>query len=63
MQDARQNLLNEWKQIGDRVFDKLTSEKWGWMPDLDKNDPTWALVKFYLYLALKRVLQRHQRFK
>ncbi len=41
MQTARQNLINEWMQIGDRVFDRLTCEKWGWMPDLDRNDPTW----------------------
>ena len=40
MQDARQNLLKEWKQIGDRVFDKLTKE-WEWMPDLHPDDPTW----------------------
>ncbi len=41
MQAARQNLINEWMKIGDRVFDKLTSQEWGWMPDLDRNDPTW----------------------
>lgn len=41
MQTARQNLLDEWQKIGDKVFGLLTSEEWGWMPALEKNDPTW----------------------
>ncbi len=39
MQTARQNLLSEWQNISDLVFEQLQS--WSWMPDLDKKDPTW----------------------
>ena len=39
MQTARQNLLQEWINVSDRVFDRLQIQ--GWMRDLDKNDPTW----------------------
>ena len=39
MQTARQNLLQEWIYISDRVFGRL--KKCGWMPNLDPEDPTW----------------------
>jgi CRISPR-associated protein Cmr2 len=39
MQTARQNLLDEWQNISDRVFSQL--KEWGWMPDLEPEDPTW----------------------
>ena len=39
MQNARQNLLKEWSDISDRVFERLQTS--GWMKDLDRDDPTW----------------------
>jgi CRISPR-associated protein Cmr2 len=39
MQTARQQLLEEWQKICDRVFARL--KEWDWMPDLEPSDPTW----------------------
>ena len=39
MQTARQNLLKEWINVSDLVYQQL--KEWGWMPDLAQDDPTW----------------------
>ena len=39
MQTARQNLLQEWLKISDLVYNQL--KRWGWMPKLQPDDPTW----------------------
>jgi CRISPR-associated protein Cmr2 len=41
MQFAKQALDEEWAEIGDLVFSELHSDKWDWMPTLEKNHVTW----------------------
>lgn len=40
MQTARQTLLAEWENLGDRVWEKLQTE-FSWMPNLDQTSKTW----------------------